>query len=490
MSGDGIGGIVAGCVVIAALPFVAAAVAVTAAAVGAIKLTESMVKHQAKCRERQKMELESASEELSGFYKKLETEMVKMDGKKSVLTRKAAIKIQNSAKHMQKKQKALEKQEEIHVLLRESRKEWKTIVKEEVQDKAKVIHKESKAKMEEEAEAFKKTKKAQEDLDIWSGTTKKEKEIQKKLASDEYKDAKATMKLLIKLANDQQYSDRDQELRTMKKQFENACKVCNMGLYESGYAICQDIVIKGTDLAVKLAMDFQEKHSLLGELEAKLEALIAELDTRRCMEVTDSETGRRYLEDLNDFGGDGFERLRSNLEKYLENVRLNGKKLTCSALEKTILKVEDEFAPMVDDLVETSLVSLEAHYKKLKVLGIIKNFMEEQGYKTSWVQPEGDDLRRRMVVNFSHEDTGNAVSFALDMDGNEEDLEHMVLDMMLFYDQHDVTEFEKKKLREHINEVLNQNGIKGSLDCSGQVGAASKRTEYNNREAVKAMITV
>ena len=164
--------------------------------------------------------------------------------------------------------------------------------------------------------------------------------------------------------------------------------------------------------------------------------------------------------------------------------------MTCSALEKTILKVEDEFAPMVDELVETSLVSLETHYKKLKVLGIIKNFMEEQGYKTSWVQPEGDDLRRRMVVNFSHEDTGNAVSFALDMDGNEEDLEHMVLDMMLFYDQHDVTEFEKKKLREHINEVLNQNGIKGSLDCSGQVGAASKRTEYNNREAVKAMITV
>ena len=145
---------------------------------------------------------------------------------------------------------------------------------------------------------------------------------------------------------------------------------------------------------------------------------------------------------------------------------------------------------MADALTEAAIASMEAYYKKLKVMEIIKSFMVEQGYQIRWAQPEGGDLTNRLVVNFNHLDNDNAVSFAIDLDANKEDMEHMVLDMMLFYDQNEVTEFEKKKLREHINDTLKQQGITGAITCSGQVNEASKRVEYNDREAVKLMGTV
>ena len=133
---------------------------------------------------------------------------------------------------------------------------------------------------------------------------------------------------------------------------------------------------------------------------------------------------------------------------------------------------------------------MQAYYKKLQVLEIIAEFMEEQGYDTNWIQPEGDDLSRKLVVNFIHQDTGNAVSFTVDMEQDGEEMSRMLMDMMIFYEEREVTEFEKQKLREHINQVLNDNGIKGGLECSGDIGKSCQRVEYNQREAVKNMVQV
>jgi len=248
------------------------------------------------------------------------------------------------------------------------------------------------------------------------------------------------------------------------------------------------VVVKGANLAKQNALEYQERTALQAELEARLEALLVEVNGRRELTITNEESGQTYVEDLNDFCQDGFEKMAEKLEKALEHMKENGNKMTVYQLEKALIQVEDEMIWEVDDLVETAAQGMQAYYKKLQVLEIISEFMEEQGYETNWIQPEGDDLSRKLVVNFVHQDTGNAVSFTVDMEQDGEEMSRMLMDMMIFYEEREVTEFEKQKLREHINHVLHENGIKGGLSCSGDYGKSCQRVEYNQREAVKNMV--
>ena len=252
----------------------------------------------------------------------------------------------------------------------------------------------------------------------------------------------------------------------------------------------RSVVVKGANLAKQNALEYQERMALQAEVEARIEALILEANERRELTITNEETGQTYVEDLNDFCQDGFEKLVDSLEEALEHIKQHGKEMTVYHLEKALIRAEEDMILEIDDLVDTAAQAMQAYYKKLQVLEIIAEFMEEQGYDTNWIQPEGDDLSRKLVVNFVHQDTGNAVSFTVDMEQDGEEMSRMLMDMMIFYEEREVTEFEKQKLREHINQVLNDNGIKGGLECSGDVGTSCRRVEYNQREAVKNMVQV
>lgn len=470
-------------------PFIILGAAVAVAATATVALAKGLVDKYGRMKKRKKLKLDKASGGLTKTYENMEASIEKVEKKKAKHVKNAALKLEDSAKDMKKRQKDMKDSNELKQLLTDKRAEWKNILKEELRDKEKELYKTANEEMDRDIALLQEEKKRQAESEVWKSKKKEDQEKQKILAETELHDAEETMVLLKSMAEEQKFSDQNAAMNLLDRQLVKAKELFSKGLYETAFAGFQDVVVKGANLAKQNALEYQEHMALQAEVEAQIEALIVEVNERRELTVTNEETGQTYVEDLNDFCQDGFEKYADSLEESLEHIKQYGNEMTVYQLEKVLIQTEDMIFE-IDDLVDTAAQAMQAYYKKLQVLEIIAEFMEEQGYDTNWIQPEGDDLSRKLVVNFVHQDTGNAVSFTVDMEQDGEEMSRMLMDMMIFYEERDVTEFEKQKLREHINQVLKDHGIKGGLECSGDIGRSCQRVEYNQREAVKHMVQV
>ena len=471
-------------------PFVILGAALSVAAAATVALAKGLVRKYGRTNKRKKMKLGKASDRLTKTYENMEASIEKVEKKKAKHVKNAALKLEDSANDMKKRQKDMKDSKELKQLLTDKRAEWKNILKEELRDKEKEIYKTANQEMDRDIALLQEEKRQQAESEVWKSKKKEDREKQKILAETELHDAEETMILLKSMAEEQKFSDQNAAMNLLERQLDKTKELFSKGLYETAFAGFQDVVVKGANLAKQNALEYQERMALQAEVEARIEALIMEANERRELTITNEETGQTYVEDLNDFCQDGFEKLVDSLEEALEHIKQHGNEMTVYHLEKALIRAEEDMILEIDDLVDTAAQAMQAYYKKLQVLEIIAEFMEEQGYDTNWIQPEGDDLSRKLVVNFVHQDTGNAVSFTVDMEQDGEEMSRMLMDMMIFYEEREVTEFEKQKLREHINQVLNDNGIKGGLECSGDVGTSCRRVEYNQREAVKNMVRV
>lgn len=488
MSGSCVAMIMMGTMGLFLSPFIILGAAVTVAASAVIVLAKGLTSKYRRPQKRKKLKPKKVSGRLAKTYENMETSIDKVEKKKAQNVKTVAAKLEDSAKEMKERQRSMKDAKELKQLLTDKRTEWNTILKEDLRDREKEIYKTANEEIDRDIAILQEEQKKQADLKVWKGKTKEDQEKQKLLAETELQDAEETMSLLKSMTEEQEFFDQNASMKLLERQLGKAKEMFANGLYETAFAGFQDVVVKGAKLVKQSALEYQERIALQAELEARLEALIVEVNGRRELTVTNDKTGQTYVEDLNDFCQDGFELFVTKLEESLERFKQSGNEMTIYQLEKALMQVEDEMVWDLDDLVDTAAQAMQAYYKKLQVLEIVSEFMEEQGYDTNWIQPEGDDLSRKLVVNFVHQDTGNAVSFTVDMEQDGEEMSRMLMDMMIFYEEREVTEFEKQKLREHINQVLHDNGIKGDLECSGDVGQSCQRVEYNRREAVKNMV--
>lgn len=491
MSGNSVGWILMGVAAIIVAPYVVAGTAAVAVAYGAVKIGQGLVKHYAKARKRKKLEMKKASKDVAKTYDDMEKSIEKMESRKARNARAAARKLDDSARELKSRQKCIKDTKEINQLLTEKKTEFKKIVKEEIHDKDKEILTDAKKEMEDNIKRLQAEKKTLANqlntMNLWKKNDSETLKKQNALTETEWNDARETIKLLESLSQEQRFADKNDALELLKKQFKKTEDMYKKGLYEASFAGFQNVVVKGANLVKQNALEYQERTAIQAELEARIEGLIEEVDKRRELMVTNEKDGKVYYEDLNDYCNDGFVKLADALKKYQDNIEKNGSQMTAYQMEKALLQVDACMVPKVEELMESAIQSMQTYYKKLQVLGIVTEFMEEQGYDTEWVQSEGDDRCRKLVVNFTHKDNGNAVSFTIDMEQDGEEMSRMLMDMMIFYEEREVTEFEKKKLREHINQVLQDNGIKGGLSCAGDVGKSSSRVEYKDREKVRNM---
>lgn len=492
MSGNSVGWILMGVAAVIVAPYVVAGTAAVATAYGAVKIGQGLVKHYAKARKRKQLEMKKGSNNVAKTYENMEKTIAKMESRKARNARSAARKLEDSARELNSRQKSITDVKEINELLTEKNAEFKKIMKEEIHDKEKEIHADAKKEMEDSIKRLKTEKKDLANqlntMKLWKKNDVETLKKQKTLTETELNDAKETIKLLESLSQEQCFADKNESSELLKKQFKKANDMYTKGLYEAAFAGFQDVVIKGANLVKQNAMEYQERTALQAELEARIEGLMAEVDKRRELMVTNEMDGKIYYEDLNDYCSDGFEKLIGAMKTYQEDIEKHSSQMTSYQMEKALMQVDECMVPKVEELVESAIQSMQVYYKKLQVLGIVTEFMEAQGYDTEWVQSEGDDRCRKLVVNFTHKDNENAVSFTIDMEQDGEEMARMLMDMMIFYEEREVTEFEKKKLREHINQVLRDNGIKGGLSCGGDVGKSSSRVEYKDREKVRNMV--
>ena len=131
---------------------------------------------------------------------------------------------------------------------------------------------------------------------------------------------------------------------------------------------------------------------------------------------------------------------------------------------------------------------MNGYYQRLHVLEVVADFMSEQDYKMDWAMPVGGDASQKLVVHFVQKLTGNTISITLENDADSGDIANMAMEVLTFYGSgREVTEEEKRELRDHLTTALHKAGLGGMLSCKGHVNQPSDQVALNQKETVRNM---
>ena len=412
------------------------------------------------------------------------------------------------AQEILERQKGNLDEEQASHLLAEGRQKLQKTVQQDMRTSLAGIRSKADASMKEAVRALEAEKKKKQDLVAWKSKVAIDTAKQQAVTAEVLQDAQQTIALLHSLKSPGGMPEFGKQVQVLESECRSAVTLYDQGMYGAAHASSSNIVMQGASL-VRENLLYQTEHgSILTELEAALEGLIEEVERNRTLELQDPESGERFVEDLNEFSGDGryeqpdpessqteetasrpkrYEQFLSDLESELEKIRKEGDSMSNFELLKFQEKLNEEYRGTAEELFEESTQALRCYYQKTHVMDVIADFMEGQGYEVSWVQPAGDDLTNKLVVNFKSLYAENSVSFTVDLSGDGSDISSLVLDMMMFYQQKEVTEKEKQALREHINEALHRAGISGGISCTGSIDRPSPQIEYNSQQAVQDM---
>ena len=188
---------------------------------------------------------------------------------------------------------------------------------------------------------------------------------------------------------------------------------------------------------------------------------------------------------LDDFTQGRFGELQRETETLLSRLRSEeGRQWSEAQLRHALDDVENVLIPQADNLTRLGVEQLLKYYERLHALEIIGGYMREQGYVVQWAQPVGDDVTQKLVVNFLDKLTGNTISVALEDDALEAG--KMAMETLFYFSSgRPVTEEEKRAVREGIVSELRENGLEGSLECSGCRGQSASNPLYNSAEQLQ-----
>ena len=321
------------------------------------------------------------------------------------------------------------------------------------------------------------------DLVNWKEQTQAARAQQKAVAYDALRDAIASVNMMDKLSASWQDRMFRQQYETLKGACDLAQSYFDQGLYESASADSRK-VIRQVAMAVAAQQAKQmERDFAAMQLQAKISGLMEEMESRRYLHIPAAEGHDEELdEDLDEYSQGAYSRTQELLLEKLEAAR------NCAnnyEIQQLTAEFDNELQPKALKVIEVAQQVMQGYHEKLKVLDVVAEFMEQQNYTMDWAAPVGDDLSQKLVVKFVNNVSGSSVSVTLDNRAETGDIAKMAMEVLTFYrDGNEVTEQEKKRLRDDLNRALQKAGVMGSMQCSGQVNLPSSKPEMNSEEGV------
>lgn len=506
MSGEMTGMIVGGILLIYALPYVVAGAAAVGATVGAAKLAGAVIRHAAERSKRNAYETNFSSDQLRMMYGKMNTAISSRRGEEERLQRKRAEMIEKEAKQISEltnRMEALAKQaeagngsdqrdaakreiESLRLQVDAHRQAIDAALNENLSRDLSAIAQQAHDESKKAIEDMQRLTEAQREMMDWQTQDARLAAQQQLYVKHAVQDAKQSVMMLERMNGS---SDAERRIaEAYRRQIDRAQEQLEQGLLESALAISQDVITRCALESLNCAERYEEREITAGLLIGDLEALRGEMEHRRKVRFQLEGQDEESCEDLNEFSQEEYERVQLQVEEMLERVnRRQELGLTVEMLQVMHAQLRDTLRPGARFVMETAQKTMISYYEKLAELDIVADFMSEQGYEVDWGETVGGDLSEKMVIHFANETTGNTVAVSLDQDMSGAERQRMCMDLMMFYeDGEEVSEEEKQALRDALKHALTQHGLGGGLSCSGKVGSASDKTEYDEEERVRA----
>lgn len=493
MSGEGAGIIFGGILLLAAAPFViatAAAIGITYAAVkiGGYLLNHA-VEYAAEKKHEKELEVNNCSVELEELYRDMKVQISKETKAHETYAKEMAEQFNQIGEELKQIQKERPSAEALDKKIAESKRKIEANFGENSERVRRNIIDGGNENLKKCIETIENSMKTQAEMEIWNQQTVAALSMQKSMAETMLRDAKASVEMLEKMGASTQDLSFKKQVTTMRNAYETAKGMLDGGMYQGSFSNSRTVVRKVAILASEHVQQEMEKDLLVMEIRAKLEGLREEMKVRRVLEFCNQlrEDKRLTKADLHVFSQGKYEEMQKCIDAEINELDKNADKFSLYDIQKK----NDKFSELEWDaryIIEKSQTIMQGYYERLHVLEIVKKFMSEQNYKMNWVAPVGGDVSQKLVVNFSRELSGNTISITLDNDAGVGDIANMAIEILTFYDSgREVTETEKRQLREALNQALNKAGIEGTISCTGAVGEASSQTEFNRQASVRKM---
>lgn len=487
MSGDA-GGLIAALVL---APVVLAGAAVVGVAYGALHAGGYLLKgannYAQKKKKEKQLVVDNCSAELDGIYRKMESVIQNQADAFSTLSAKTSAQIDRIAKELQAEannapaadlaalNKTLDKARDA---MTKSMHAHSEVVKTDILDKGR-------EDLVRCAKALESADAAKADLVEWKTHNAAALAQQKAAAYDALRDARASVKLMQKLAA----ASRNDAFRLQTQTMEEACidagKKFVDGMYEASFtgsrAVIRQVAMNvASQQAEQLELDFAAM-----QLQARMEGLIAELEQRRYLHIpTASDCDEDLDEDLNDYSQGKYAEIQALLAKKLDEIR---NPANYTSVWKMTQEFENELEPRATHIVEVSQQVMQGYHEKLRILDAVEEFMESQNYQMDWAAPVGDDMSQKLVVHFVNKQAKSSISVTLDSEATAGSVAKMAMEVLTFYSNgNPVSEAEKAQLRQELNLTLKKAGVMGSISCQGQMNQPSSKPEMNTEAGVLA----
>lgn len=490
MSGDA-SGLIIGAIGLIVAPYIIAGAAIAAIGYGAWKVSSYLAdygkKYEVEKKNEKQLEINNCSVKLDDVYKKMRAAASTQE--------KAHIAY---AKHLEKKFNDFDKEtkkidvKKIDTCLIDSR---INRCKEDLKKIFDASCEHIKKKMEYDYtnainsihSTLEQSLKDQEDIVNWLNQTNVNIQIQKNACSSMLRDALASIKVLENMKNKGVDIEFENSLLALQASYNRASSDFDKQAYQSAFASAKKVVRDSAILSSKQVQTQFKMDNYYLECMTRYLRLKEEMERIRYFEFED-KNGQLQKCDLNKFSHNKFKKMLETIDGKIENLDNLMCKGSSFLIEKEIKNFDNELEPEAQHIVKMAQVDMADYYDRMYVLENLANEMKKQGYTFNWVMPEGKDFTRNLVANFQQAKSQNTVSIALDTIVDDNQQKNMNMEVMTFYDNgRPISETDKQQLRNDLMNALHNEGLIGTLNCSGNVHQSSNNVDYKNKEKVSKM---
>lgn len=489
MSGEAGGVLVGGLLLLTAAPFIIGGAAVAGTVYGAYKISETIGKEVAEQQRRKRIQINNCSEDLAGLYDKMKKSLERQEELDKAYYQGIAKDLKFAADNL----KILsEKKTDVSMWeqeLRSTKEKISAVMGSEKVKELERIHVETRNEIREYIKEIEKTRSDMNNLIDWNTKTVESKAKQKVIANELLRDANASVKLLeslLKSSSDEMFR---QKVEVMVKQCQSAESSFENAMYDIAVVGAQNVISKSAILVLEHMQEEIHTDELKIELKAKITGLAEEMKSRRYLKFENKfepECEGEIEEDLNDFSQGQYEVMQKKLQDMLDNI--DELAIDRIALMEANNEFENVIKSNAEIIVNTSQNAMISYYEKLNVMQKVTDFMDEQNYVVEWNSLVDDDATQKMAISFENKISNNKITITLDQDVNAKEMGNMMMEVLHFYDKdNEVTENEKKMFYSNLTNALNDEGIGGTIGCTGAVNEASPRIEFKDEEKVSEM---
>ena len=486
MSGDGLGIVLGGAILIGAMPVIISGAAVIGAAYGGLKLAGFLARKGIDAHHRKTIEAENCSVRLQNMYKDLELTLKRQEAADIRFHADLAKELEAAAASA--RQTALQapdtkgfevKMNQVH---QDMTAKCRVDAKHHRETTERLAHQEA----EKTISAMREAMRAEADAVDWAKKDAAAQALQRTYAENLLRDARASLKILDSLAQNTGDPAFQQQVEVIRASLRQAEAMLAGESFQAAASSAQQLITQTAILAVEEEQKVIEMDNRRVEVVGRIEALEEEMKQLRTLRFTDCDSDGNPLEteeDLNDFSQGKY----VQMQDALRQMAFRAQKADGPELDAILMDLDARVDGEVHRIMQSSIDLLKTYYERQHIMDCLLEFFSTQDMEFDWAANPGDDRSQDLTAHFTNPNDDSTVAVIL-KDGNNGSTG---IDMKIyFHNGRPVPAARMLSLRTQAAKALEARGMKAKIGCEQATqNTQSQDPRFDSEDAVRKIPT-